>query len=1051
MIQVRTAVLSFLMCGVLAAEGKPLAQLPDDPTGRNKANLEWFGVSTPDYLDFKAGKAREEVTRWGRSFPAVTALAKANAARIEANQAQAATASANTWMNLGPFTDQISGRDVDAGRPSGIVALAGNVLLLATSGGGVFRCANADPAGTADWVWQAVTDSLPASSATGNEAVGCLAASPDGLTVFLGLGDDFDATGRGVYRSTDQGATWTVSAVAGGATRAYDVLPLASGPASVVLLGTDDGLKRSVDGGATFAAVPGPLLTGNLWSLRRLSATDVLASRKDAAGSGTLYWSADAGATWTLATLDAKITGLATGTLVLGRMTLATSPASATQAWGLVQVWDPASAASSTDNVAQGLLSSADKGRTWTFVAPASPLATGTLFKGTGNSMATDGGQGFYNQMIAVSPTDSTRLVVGANLATYRTLDGGRTWSQLTEWTGTGHPYAHADSQCHTWSPDHLTLYVGNDGGLAIFKQPWAATIPTADDPTFVDSARNKGIATHLVYHLGSTLAANVADGRWRISLGCQDDGTRIRQGSGTALQTSGDFTDTMGGDGFGTLFHPADANQVLASIYRTEVWRSTNGGASFNQSIAGITEAKDDNKAPFITRLVPGGADTTGNTVFTFTNGTVYKSRNFGATWAALGVTGLPAAGTNAPTDPANALYIRQLGAARSDPAVVGLAANGGRVYLTADSGATWTAAGALPNNGLNLSYLSFDPLNARTLYVASVAPGSTYSHLWKSQDAGATFTSLDGSATASNGFPWGIPVHLVAPDPKVANRLFAGTDFGVYQSPDGGATWSRLGTGLPLVAARDLYLAPDGSFIRAATYGRGVWELTLGAQVTFAQGGATTLLPSASTPYTAMVTGATNTQVAWSDGGAGGTFTPATTASGGATTYKAPAAPALVVLTAASVEQPASTAILDVTVYNPAALVVAVSPATHVLTSGASTTYQATVTGAPPGAVTWTCSAGTITAAGVFTAPTVLLGTQSVTITATSAYAGAGQAGTATAMVKSLDLDGSGSVGLEDLAYLAFRLGQAVPGAKLTDGSLVDDGDLAAFLARF
>jgi hypothetical protein len=1049
MIQVRTALLAFLVCGVLGAEGKSLAPLRDDPTGRNKANLEWFGLSTPEYLDFKAGRAREEVRRWSRSFPAARTQTKTTATVAASVTPAAATATANTWVNLGPFTDAKSGRNVDAGRPSGIVALAGNVLLMATSGGGVFRCQNADPAGTADWVWQAVTDSLPASSATGNEAVGSLAASPDGLVVFLGLGDDFDATGRGVYRSTDQGATWAASTVAGSATRAYDLLALGSGAASVVLLGTDDGLKRSVDGGATFGGVPGPLLTGSVWSLRSLSATDLIASRKDTSGAGTLYWSADAGATWTQAALDAKVTGLATGTLVLGRMTLAATSASATQAWGLVQVWDPTTG--SPDNVAQGLLSSADKGRTWTFVAPASPLATGTLFKGTGNSMDSDGGQGFYNQMLAVSPTDAARLVVGANLATYRTLDGGRTWSQLTEWTGTGHPYAHADNQCHAWSPDHQTLYVGNDGGLAIFKQPWAAAIPTADDPTFVDSSRNKGLATHLVYHLGSTLAANTADGRWRISLGCQDDGTRIRQGSGSALQTSGDFTDTMGGDGFGTLFHPADANQVLASIYRTEVWRSSNGGASFNQSITGIVEAKDDKKAPFITRLLPGPADATGNTVYTFTNGVAYKSSNFGATWAALGVTGLPAAGTNATTDPADALYLRQLGAARSDPAVVGLAANGGRVYLTANGGATWTAAGTLPNHGLNLSYLSFDPLNARTVYVASVAPGNTFSHLWKSVDAGATWKSLDGSATAGNGFPWGIPVHLVIPDPKVANRLFVGTDFGVYQSPDGGATWTRLGTGLPLVAARDLYLAPDGSFIRAATFGRGVWELTLGAQVAFATGGATTLLPGATTAYTATVTGAGNAQVAWSDGGAGGTFTPATTASGAATTYKAPASPGLVAVTAASVEQPSATAILDVTVYNPAALAVAVTPATRVVVAGGSTTYQATVTGAPAGTVTWTCSAGTITAAGVFTAPTLALGTQSVTITATSAYAGAGQAGTATALVKSLDLDGSGSVGLEDLAFLAFRFGQAAPGAKLTDGTLVDDGDLAAFLARF
>jgi hypothetical protein len=36
-------------------------------------------------------------------------------------------------------------------------------------------------------------------------------------------------------------------------------------------------------------------------------------------------------------------------------------------------------------------------------------------------------------------------------------------------------------------------------------------------------------------------------------------------------------------------------------------------------------------------------------------------------------------------------------------------------------------------------------------------------------------------------------------------------------------------LGPNLPLVEATDLYLPPGGSFLRAATYGRGVWEIPL------------------------------------------------------------------------------------------------------------------------------------------------------------------------------------------------------------------------------
>ncbi len=48
-------------------------------------------------------------------------------------------------------------------------------------------------------------------------------------------------------------------------------------------------------------------------------------------------------------------------------------------------------------------------------------------------------------------------------------------------------------------------------------------------------------------------------------------------------------------------------------------------------------------------------------------------------------------------------------------------------------------------------------------------------------------------------------------------------------YRTTDGGASWSRFGNGLPFADFSDLYLAQDGSFLRASSYGRGVWEIPL------------------------------------------------------------------------------------------------------------------------------------------------------------------------------------------------------------------------------
>ena len=72
-------------------------------------------------------------------------------------------------------------------------------------------------------------------------------------------------------------------------------------------------------------------------------------------------------------------------------------------------------------------------------------------------------------------------------------------------------------------------------------------------------------------------------------------------------------------------------------------------------------------------------------------------------------------------------------------------------------------------------------------------------------------------------------MPVQKLISNPKDANTIFAATDLGVYRTTDGGDHWSLFGANLPQVQVMDLYIPPDGSFLRIATYGRGVWEIGL------------------------------------------------------------------------------------------------------------------------------------------------------------------------------------------------------------------------------
>jgi photosystem II stability/assembly factor-like uncharacterized protein len=202
------------------------------------------------------------------------------------------------------------------------------------------------------------------------------------------------------------------------------------------------------------------------------------------------------------------------------------------------------------------------------------------------------------------------------------------------------------------------------------------------------------------------------------------------------------------------------------------------------------------------------------------FDNGGVWRSTDFGSTWAPLfdnQPTGSIGAIAVAPSDP-NIIYVGSgAGIIRPD------LATGDGMYKSADAGKTWTHLGLRDTQ--MIAGIEIDPRNPNRLFVAAL--GHPYGPnpergICRSTDGGATFQKL----LFKEDYTSGNDVRIDPKDPNIVyaalwqqqqgfyeNGAFGGTDGGIFKSTDGGSNWKQLGGGLPPIIEANLAIAPGNS----------------------------------------------------------------------------------------------------------------------------------------------------------------------------------------------------------------------------------------------
>jgi hypothetical protein len=822
---------------------------PDPPDSGYQSSF-LSNLNRANTTEEENGRARMEIMREDRGIDTTFGLRVLDQANLQrqlyGNLLPGATAPAGVpfWTSLGPTkTDHIQNgislNASDSGRMRSILPHPTNpdIAYVLTSSGGLWKTTNFTQLKP---TWVPKTDAV--STTSGGAAA--LGSNPN--TIYLGLGDPFDGsglTGGIMLKSTDGGDHWSNgialqsgNAIVPAAASIRDVKVDTVDGHDIVLVATDGGLFISNDDGNTYqfqgAAALQQVFSGlifpkQLWSIAKTSQGLVASTENQFVGLpqdglGGIAISRDHGATWqTVTTLkSSECVRKSNGECALDangkKSFIQASQGRTTLGVGLPgDNFVYAFAADQADNFQLDLFRSPDGGQTWTALG----LSAKTPSNPDGDQPDMDimEGQAFYNQMLLVDPTDASRntVYVGGQLSSAKSVDGGATWKVISNWLAQfGLPYVHADFHAAAFSTSskNPTILFGSDGGLFV-----------SDDggSTFTDR-HNDGLVTTLGYTISSTPSHPAS-----TIVGNQDNGTFVRWGNNSIWEQP------LGGDGIGVGWSQANDAVALGSFEFSFIASNNKRDPSkqnkWNNAIAGINRRF----ATFFTSIATpsAAADPTGLAFFTYTTQEIYKTVNGGNSWSDIGHSTIPGAKAGDPSTPPSpgigaTRVFRDtphgigVGATANDLSHIAVVCNGGFVVVTHNGGASWSQAaliGTVPGwQGFNATVAWADN---NTLYVGSESPISG-GRVVKSTDGGATFVRADA------GIP-DVPVNRIVVSPTAPNTLYAATFLGVYRSVNGGTSWTRFGAGLPFVEVRDLYMPPDGSFLRIASYGRGTWEI--------------------------------------------------------------------------------------------------------------------------------------------------------------------------------------------------------------------------------
>jgi photosystem II stability/assembly factor-like uncharacterized protein len=438
---------------------------------------------------------------------------------------------------------------------------------------------------------------------------------------------------------------------------------------------------------------------------------------------------------------------------------------------------------------------SSDGGATWTHISSGSNIA------GTYNG-STVSDQGSYDLCLAVNPSDPNTVYFG-NVEISKTTDG----SNISFVRDPAGPYTedrawdspmHVDYHKIVYAPSNSNyIYVASDGG-----------IHRSTDGGTNWTSLNNGVRTLQFYRVAShPTNSSILFG------GAQDNGNFSTSDKGAT-----DWKFELTGDGMECFVdYSGTGDTVFMSTQFGSLYRSSNGGSGWS-SIEPTYTTSSAWTAPFWQD--PNDPDV----IYVFSN-KLWKSTDKGTSWSTLsaditttlyGVT----SAVQSPATPANMMAVESRFKSTGSGTTH-------QVLVSTDGGPTWTDISTnVDATGISSSEdilrVQAHPTSGSTFYLCTASYGSY--QLLKTTDTGSSWTDVSADLPK-------VPTNDIFIDPDNTNHIYVANDFGVYWSSDGGSSYSKLSNGMPFLPVIDFDFYDDGSnrYLRAATHGRGVYELNI------------------------------------------------------------------------------------------------------------------------------------------------------------------------------------------------------------------------------